>query len=227
MNREIINTGDGSHTVQIKELNVTYHSKHGAIQESMHVFIEAGLHHYIEASGKEEIHIFEMGFGTGLNALLTAAEAEKFKKNIVYTAIELHPLEPAENKNLNYASLLSSQTTFEKIHAAPWDREVRITEYFVLHKINSNLLGYCSQKRFDIVYYDAFAPTAQPELWTVDVFKTLFAQINAGGVLVTYCSKGDVRRAMQAAGFVVEKIPGPPGKREMVRAVRPSSDSTR
>lgn len=219
MKRIIISTADGSHTVHIPEMNVTYHSKHGAVQESTHVFIEAGLRHFIATSGKQEIRIFEMGFGTGLNALLTLDEAQKIKRLINYTAIELHPLSEEERKNLDYNS---DQSVFENLHAAAWEEEISIDSFFKLYKTKADLLHYKTDKKFDIIYYDAFAPSAQPQLWTADVFKKLYSMMNSGGVLVTYCSKGDVRRAMQAAGFIVEKIQGPPGKREMVRAGVPT-----
>lgn len=220
MKREIIVTKDGSHTVGIPGMNVTYHSHHGAIQESMHVFIEAGLKHWLGKQALKEvpIRIFEMGFGTGLNALLTAIEAKKSKINIHYTAAEMYPLSLKEASELNYSATLGHKDTFEQLHQSKWNEEVALTEHFILRKEQTDLLNFTSQLPFHLIYFDAFAPSAQPELWTEEVFKKLFDLTAEKGVLVTYCSKGSVRRAMQAAGYTVTKLPGPPGKREIVRA---------
>ncbi len=223
MKREIIITTDGSHTVEIKDMKVTYHSHHGAIQESMHVFIEAGLRYQSGRLGQQDkpIRIFEMGFGTGLNTYLSLLEAEKTGKQVYYTAIENYPLSEAEAKYLNYEQLLSaSSENFQKLHQVQWDERVWITKNFELKKVKGDLITCEFEEHFDIVYYDAFAPTAQPELWTEEIFRKLFEMLSPGGILVTYCSKGSVRRAMIAAGFLVEKLPGPKGKREMVRAKR-------
>ena len=220
MQREIIVTADGSHTVQLKDRNITYHSHHGAVQESKHVFIEAGfLHREKQLPGT--VRLFEMGFGTGLNALLTLTEAKKLNKPIVYSAIENYPLTASETGSLNYNEVVpGSKEVFERLHQAEWNKKISITPFFTLNKINADLLAYTFEEPVDLIYYDAFAPTAQPELWTLEVFQKLYALLAPGGVLVTYCSKGDVRRAMMAAGFLVEKLPGPKGKREMVRASR-------
>jgi tRNA U34 5-methylaminomethyl-2-thiouridine-forming methyltransferase MnmC len=222
MERQVITTADGSSTVSIPEMNVTYHSTHGAIQESMHVFIQAGLNQAL--SRYSSISILEMGFGTGLNALLTLIESEAVKKPVHYSAIELYPLEPEQIKTLNYCEQLDRKDliqSFEILHISPWEEDIQITEYLTLYKSGTDLLKFetpRSGQLFHIIYFDAFAPTAQPELWTSAVFEKLFALLSLGGLLVTYCSKGDVRRAMQSAGFRVEKLTGPPGKREMVRA---------
>jgi tRNA U34 5-methylaminomethyl-2-thiouridine-forming methyltransferase MnmC len=219
MKREILVTKDGSHTVEIPGMNVTYHSHHGAIQESMHVFIETGLFYLLKQSPfQEPLRIFEMGFGTGLNALLTAIEAVKKILKIHYTAVEMHPLTIEEANALNYSHVLGQQEVFERLHQCAWGEDVTITENFTLFKEQGDLQDFTSSKPFDLVYFDAFAPTAQPELWTEVIFKKLHTMMKEGGVLVTYCSKGSVRRAMQAAGFNVAKLPGPPGKREIVRA---------
>ena len=220
MQRQIIVTADGSHTVQLKDRNITYHSHHGAVQESKHVFIEAGfLHREKQLPGT--LRLFEMGFGTGLNALLTLTEAEKLNKPIVYSAVENYPLTASETGSLNYNEVVpGSKEVFERLHQAEWNKKISITPFFTLNKINADLLAYTFEEPVDLIYYDAFAPTAQPELWTLEVFQKLYALLAPGGVLVTYCSKGDVRRAMMAAGFLVEKLPGPKGKREMVRASR-------
>ena len=156
-----------------------------------------------------------------MNVLLTAIEAEKLQKKIHYTAIECLPLSMEEVKKLNYASVPDHKNWLKKIHDCKWNQNEVINEFLTLQKVNKDLLVYSTHQTFDIVYYDAFAPAAQPELWTAAMFKKLFAMLHPGGILVTYCSKGDVRRAMTAAGFDVEKLPGPPGKREMLRGTRP------
>lgn len=236
MKRQIITTADGSHTVAIPEMQVTYHSHHGAVQESMHVFIEAGLRWWLGAAGQatgaatsnnsepasgqtsKPLRIFEMGFGTGLNAYLTALEAEKLQVPIHYTAVEKFPITTEEAAALNYAT--ENRLLFDRLHQSDWNTDMAIAPFFTLKKCNTSLQEFEAAAPLDVIYFDAFAPTAQPELWTEAIFTRLFNQLNSGGVLVTYCSKGVVRRAMQAAGFTVTKIPGPPGKREMVRAVK-------
>lgn len=222
MERTVIATKDGSLTIAIPEMNVTYHSVHGAIQESLHVFIEAGLR-YVSAAMKVPgtIRIFEMGLGTGLNALLTLMETEKIKHRVHYTAIEPFPPGKEQIKSLNYCEQLSRkdlQPPFEQLHESEWEKEIAVTNYFIFQKSGTSLLNPLNFKPLNLIYFDAFAPSAQPELWTKEVFEKLHNMLLPGGILVTYCSKGDVRRAMQAAGFGVEKIPGPPGKREMIRA---------
>lgn len=223
--RQLIITKDGSHTVSIPELNVTYHSHHGAIQESIHVFINAGLKYVWDNDKMPAIHIFEMGFGTGLNALLTLIEAEKLQQPVHYTAIELYPLPDGEIKSLNYCEQLKIadiEFVFQLLHSCEWEKDVIITPFFYFNKIKVSLFDFATSRRFNLVYYDSFAPAAQPEHWTAEVFEKLFSILAPGGNLVTYCSKSIVRKAMQAAGFLVTKIPGPQGKREMVRAIRKS-----
>ena len=215
--REIVTTKDGSHTISIPAMKVTYHSIHGAIQESVHVFIEAGLNYVMKQSTNVPIRIFEMGFGTGLNAFLTAIKAIETKTNIHYTSIEISPLLLEEMALLNYPQTLGHEEFFQKIHQGSWEEELALHEFFTLQKIKKDLFNFSTPQSFNIIYYDAFAPSAQPELWSKEVFGKLFAMLDVNGLLVTYCSKGDVRRAMMAAGFIVEKIPGPPGKREMLR----------
>mgnify|MGYP002778386764 CR=1 FL=1 len=220
MDRKIILSADGSHTVQLPEEGITYHSHHGAVQESRHVFLQAGLHYLIDKKlfTGTPIHIFEMGFGTGLNALLTSLEAEKLALPVYYTAVETAPLTTNEASLLNYPAVVGDATVFEKLHQAAWNEAATIHPYFTVHKHLQPLQTFSTTQRFHGIYYDAFAPGAQPELWTEAVFKKLFDLMQPGGVLVTYCAKGVVRRTLQAAGFTVEKIPGPPGKREIVRA---------
>ena len=221
MKRNIQQTADGSHTISVAEMNVTYHSTYGAIQESMHVFINAGLKPLLNT--KDTLHVFEMGFGTGLNALLSLQTAIQHQQKIICNAIELFPLEKEIYEQLNYAEQLNNQSLqayFTKMHLCNWEEDVQIHPLFTLHKSIVSLTDFTTTEQFDLIYFDAFDPAAQPELWTESIFKRLFSILAKDGVLVTYSSKGDVRRAMQAAGFKVEKLKGPQGKREMVRAVK-------
>jgi len=223
MQRNLILTKDGSHSVAVPELDVFYHSLHGAIKESLHVFIDAGLHHWLEKhSSASQCVVFEMGFGTGLNALLTALEAERLQRKIIYETVEAYPLETPIIQQLNYCELLDQpywQPVFESLHTCGWNKQQSITNFFSFKKANAFLTEYSASTPIDVIYYDAFAPSAQPELWTEAVFRQLLNMLAPDGILVTYCSKGAVGRAMQAAGFSIEKIPGPPGKREMIRAM--------
>lgn len=231
MQRKLIVTGDGSHSIEIPGLKLTYHSIHGAIQESKHVFIDAGFSKVSDARAfgetSDTIRVFEMGFGTGLNALLTLIEAEKIDREIFYEAIEPFPLDMDEARGLNYCEVLNRsdlQKTFGQLHRCPWEREIMITPKFFFTKRQGNLLNFgvsiTTGQFFDLVYFDAFDPNIQPELWTEIIFRKMFSILKPGGILITYSSKGAVRRAMQSAGFNVEKLPGPPGKREIVRAIK-------
>lgn len=226
MDRQIITTADGSSSIAVPALQVTYHSVHGAVQESQHVFIKAGLQYFSELHPDvSPITIFEMGFGTGLNALLTLIAQDTLQRSVYYESVELSPLEPALFSKLNYCTQLNRQdleAAFSQMLGTAWNEPVVINPGFTLHKKHGDLIGYQPKQKFHLVYFDAFAPTTQPELWTTDVFHMLHALLVPGGVLTTYCSKSSVRRAMTEAGFNVEKIPGPPRKREMVRATRSS-----
>ena len=219
MHRQIILTKDGSPTIEVPDMHVTYHSVHGAVQESMHVFIQTGLH-FAKPSKEKIFRILEMGFGTGLNSLLSWKEAQENNWHIHYTALELFPLNKQEALSLNYATDPQTGEAFTQMHGADWDQEVMIGPLFTLLKHHTSLQDYPGAEPFHLVYFDAFAPSAQPELWTVGIFEKLYRLLHPGGILVTYCSKGDVRRAMKSAGFLVEKVPGPPGKREIVRAIK-------
>ena len=223
MERKLILTGDGSHSISVPELNVAYHSVHGAIQESEHVFIKAGLIDSGIFDSKGVNNILEVGFGTGLNALLTLIEAGKHKNRIYYTAIEPYPLDQQTIDQLNYCEQLNKpndKPLFEKMHLCDWKEMIEITHYFGLTKMKCDLADYTTQEQYFIIYFDAFAPNAQPALWTKEVFDKMYSMLEPGGILVTYCSTGDVRRNMIAAGFAVEKLPGPLRKREMLRARR-------
>ena len=226
MQRNLIVTKDGSHTVAIPEWEVSYHSVHGAVQESLHVFIEAGFTHWWNLhKNASQCVVFEMGFGTGLNALLTTLEARRRQRKVFYETVEAFPLETAIVEQLNYCYALEEpfwQPVFNSLHTCEWNSIQHITSFFSFKKVKVLLADYIPGEPVDVIFYDAFAPGAQPELWTQQVFEKLFAMLAPGGVLVTYCSKGDVRRAMLAAGFQVEKVPGPVGKREMLRGTKGS-----
>lgn len=223
MERIVILTKDDSHTIEIPGQELTYHSRHGAIQESNHVFLQAGFEPLLRKN-LPRIRILEMGFGTGLNALLTFEATTINRQASSYTAVELYPLKESEYSQLNYCSQLGKpelQSVFLQMHQDEWEKSILFNEFFSLKKIRGDMTNIILDENYHLVYFDAFAPNAQPELWSEDVFRKIFSLTEAGGVLVTYCSKGTVRRAMEAAGFAVEKIPGPPGKREMVRAIKP------
>jgi tRNA U34 5-methylaminomethyl-2-thiouridine-forming methyltransferase MnmC len=219
----VIITNDGSSTVHLEESGLTYHSKHGAIQESQHVFIDSGLLYSLKHNAKPELHIFEMGFGTGLNCLLTFNATFQLPVRVSYTAIDLHPLPPAIYDSLNYCDdelLRVHQDTFHTMHTAAWNLPVQLSTSFQLTKIQADVASISLPQTFDIVYYDAFAPSTYPDQWTEQIFKKLFDALKPNSLLVTYSSRVSVRRALEAAGFIVVKVPGPFGKREIVRAIK-------
>lgn len=224
MKRRVITTGDGSKTIQIEDWNEQYHSKHGAIAEAKHVFIKSALYHYIQDNSEtKDISILEMGFGTGLNAMLTKIEAERLQLKINYVGIEAFPISSDEVGAMNYSQLLDiDEDDFLGLHKIDWEKSSPISDAFTLTKINSKFQEVAFKNRFDLIYFDAFGPRVQPELWTETIFISMHRALKKNGVLTTYSSNGNARRAMLAAGFDVEKIPGPPGKREMLRAMKPS-----
>lgn len=213
---ELITTEDGSHSLYVKELDEHYHSVHGAVTESVHVFIDAGL----KAVPGNHINIFEMGFGTGLNAFLTLVEILGSEKTVHYTGLEKFPLEAGILASLNYASLFHENKGefFHLLHKAPWNENTEINDEFMLEKKEGDIRSLDIRDQFDLVYFDAFAPDKQPELWTTDIFSRIFRSMKPGSIFTTYCSKSQVRRNLAKAGFQVEKLPGPPGKRDMTRA---------
>jgi tRNA U34 5-methylaminomethyl-2-thiouridine-forming methyltransferase MnmC len=215
---EIVITKDGSHSLYVHALDEHYHSVHGAITESQHVFIEAGLKQF----KNRHIRILEMGFGTGLNALLTLAVANESDISIYYTGIEKYPLKKTITDSLNFESITDLTITgmLKLIHDSPWHQEVMIKPGFILKKLQCDMHEMEQVDEFDLVYFDAFAPEKQPELWTEELFGRIFLSMRSHSILTTYSSKGMVRRNLKAAGFRVEKIPGPPGKREMTRAYK-------
>ena len=229
MKREILITSDGSTTIHLPDWNEQYHSKHGAIQEAYHVFIKAGLEKFLQNFSSENEHnltkvsILEIGFGTGLNAFITFLEAFKSNINIDYVGVEAYPVSIEEVKKLNYISQLKAteqQAIFNKMHALSWDEKHTISNNFFITKRKQFFKEINDVNRFNIIYFDAFGATNQPELWTEDIFKLMFTALKNNGMLVTYAAKGSVRRALQTVGFIVERLQGPPGKREMLRALK-------
>ncbi len=226
MERKAVLTADGSHTIALSGSHITYHSLHGAVQESRHVYIEAGLKYALSQftpTGTQPLRVMEIGFGTGLNALLSYQQMREIQSSLYYYAIEPYPLLLQEAQLLNYVQQLADPTlapVFSLLHTAVWEEAVGITNTFTLYKTQLPVLQMAAQDPFHVVYFDAFAPDVQPELWTTEVFEKLYQLLYGGGALVTYCSKGTVRRAMQSVGFIIEKRKGPPGKREMVRAIK-------
>ena len=213
MKKELIITKDGSHSIFVPDLNETYHSKHGAITESMHIFIRNGLQYH----SKNNLNILEVGFGTGLNTLLTLENLNN--KNVHYTTLESHPITEVIYSNLNYYSFTKAdKNTFLRIHTSDWEKEIKLSESFTLFKSKQSLQDFISKKKYDIIYFDAFAPEKQQNMWGEDIFERCFHLLNKNGFLVTYCAKGIVRRTLKSAGFEVENLAGPPGKREITRA---------
>lgn len=221
MKREIIVTGDGSKTIFIPEWNEHYHSSHGALQEAHHVFIKHGL----QSLSGDYLTILEMGFGTGLNAFLTYFTSEKRYQYVHYIGVEAFPPSTEEWQAMDYAKYANdpdAETVYNRMHACSWEVPQEISEHFVLEKRQSDIQQLLLQpESIDLIFYDAFGPRVQPELWTQAIFDKLFTWLTPGGVLVTYCAKGQVKRDLKAAGFLVEALPGPPGKREMTRARKP------
>lgn len=213
---EIMTTGDGSHTLRHPGLNETYHSRHGALQESLHVFIGNGLAHFCEIHHPAKVSVLEVGFGTGLNALLAWQYATRSGVSIRYTALEPFPLEEALWSKLNYGG--SEPHAFRSLHEAPWDREAALSPGFTLLKWNTALQEVNFTEAYDVVFFDAFAPSVQPELWTAEMLGKIARTLRKGGVFVTYSAKGQLKRDLAALGLVVETLPGPPGKNQMVRA---------
>ncbi|MGB1391152.1 MAG: tRNA (5-methylaminomethyl-2-thiouridine)(34)-methyltransferase MnmD [Flavobacteriaceae bacterium] len=219
MKREIIKTSDGSTTIHIPEWNEQYHSIHGAIQEANHVYIQQGLNY----KTINEIAVLEIGFGTGLNSFMTFLKAQERKLKIEYVGVEAYPIFKEELEKLNYVAELDAiQFTeiFESFHSCSWEEKHKITPDFSLLKRKQFFHEINDKNKFDVIYFDAFGARVQPELWTEEIFLKMFLALKSGGVLVTYAAKGSVRRAMQSVGFSIERLPGPPGKREMLRATK-------
>jgi tRNA U34 5-methylaminomethyl-2-thiouridine-forming methyltransferase MnmC len=219
--REIILTKDGSHSLVHTELNETYHSIHGAIQESKYVFIEKGLEFWLNVNNNHDATILEIGFGTGLNALLTLQKSVQLQSKVYYATLEAFPLSKEIWTRLNYPESLGDREAFDQLHSLPWDSEHAVTDTFLLKKYYTTLQAVTLlPNSFDVVYYDAFAPSKQPEMWSMDVLEKVSNALRQRGVFVTYCAKGQLKRDLKDLNFIVETLPGPPGKKEMVRAVK-------
>jgi tRNA U34 5-methylaminomethyl-2-thiouridine-forming methyltransferase MnmC len=217
MKSELKITEDGSHTLFVPEIDECYHSSHGAVQESRHIFIEAAL----KQCTKNELVVLEVGFGTGLNAFLALLDAENSGRRIRFISLEKYPVGLETALQLNFAQELGEdKALFDKLHRAEWNKPVEITPRFVLEKIEADFTQFQHSTNYDVVFFDAFSPEKQPEMWSEEQFGKIYKHCNADAVLTTYCAKGIVRRAMQAVGFVVERLPGPPGKREILRATK-------
>lgn len=218
----LITTEDGSHSLLNPLLNETYHSIHGAVQESEYVFIEQGLKFWFGADeSKDSVAVLEIGFGTGLNALLSFGYSQAARKHIEYTSVESYPLPEEIWRQLNYSDRLGLQAVFHSLHELPWNVSTRVEELFSLQKLHTTLeLLDVQDGKYDVVFYDAFAPSKQPEMWTMDMIAKSVKGLSKGGVFVTYCAKGQLKRDLRELGLVVQTLPGPPGKKEMVRAVK-------
>ena len=217
MKREIIKTLDGSTTIQLTEWNECYHSKHGAIQEAQHVFIKNGLSLF----ENKHVSILEIGFGTGLNAFITLLEAKKMQQTIHYVGVEAYPISAAEVLDMNYVVELDATNEsliFDAIHQSNWEEKVVLNANFTLTKRKQFFEEIEDEKKFDLIYFDAFGYRVQPELWSTEIFRRMFNALKVNGILVTYAARGVVKRSMIEVGFTVEKLAGPPGKREMFRA---------
>lgn len=216
---ELITTDDGSHSLLNIALDETYHSRHGALQESKYVFIKQGLDFFYEKIQQKTISILEVGFGTGLNAWLTLQRAQELNISVHYTTLETFPLPSTVWPSLNYAAESSFENDFLKLHQTAWNKAEVITPFFTIHKVEQSLQDFeASGKQFDIVYFDAFAPNKQPELWEAPILRKVAGMLSSNGVFVTYCAKGQLKRDLKSFDLEVESLPGPPGKREMVRA---------
>jgi tRNA U34 5-methylaminomethyl-2-thiouridine-forming methyltransferase MnmC len=218
LKREIFITADGSTSIHLVNLDEQYHSKHGAIQEAYHVFIKNGLDCFVDNS---KISILEIGFGTGLNAFITLLEAKKRSLTIDYFGIEAYPVNAKEIAQMNYVKQLNAEkqgAIFSKMHSSKWETTHNIHSNFQLTKRQQFFAEIRDESKFNLIYFDAFGAKVQPELWTEAIFKIMFKALKPNGILVTYSAKGSVRRAMQAVGFTVERLDGPVGKREMLRA---------
>ena len=218
MERSLRLTDDGSHTLHVDQLDEPYHSSHGALQESMHVFIKQGLH----TISKPKLRILEIGFGTGLNALLTMQFAMQANLKVHYHAVEKYPLNRAEYAQLNFEELIDGVPSgfLNLMHDAEWERSAQLSDRFTIFKEKADFRSMNPPGYFDLIYFDAFSPDKQPELWSNEVFSVIQRSTRRDAVLVTYSSKGIVRRTLISCGFTIEKVPGPPGKIEMIRALR-------
>jgi tRNA U34 5-methylaminomethyl-2-thiouridine-forming methyltransferase MnmC len=219
LKREILQTLDGSTTIHLPDWNESYHSKHGAIQEAYHVFIQNGLNTF----NGLPVSILEIGFGTGLNAFITFLESKKSNQKIDYHGVEAYPISTNEISQMNYVSELnatSETTIFDHIHECDWQTTIEISSLFTLTKRQQFFEQIEDEDKFNLIYFDAFGYRVQPELWSTEIFRKMYKALKSNGTLVTYAARGVVKRSLIEVGFTVEKLPGPPGKREMFRATK-------
>jgi tRNA U34 5-methylaminomethyl-2-thiouridine-forming methyltransferase MnmC len=220
---EIRQTKDGSTTLFVPELNEHYHSINGALQESLHVFIRAGLEHVLQVQSR--VRLLEVGFGTGLNALLTLQHVLSHRARVAYDTLEKYPLSWELIGAMHFEKFILNPELLDylpQLHQAPWEQVVALLPEFALKKQQAALeTQVLPASYYHLIYFDAFAPEKQPELWTDEIFRKLYGALLPGGILVSYCAKGSFKRSLKAAGFLLEALPGPAGKREMTRARRP------
>ncbi|GJM29961.1 MAG: hypothetical protein DHS20C17_25960 [Cyclobacteriaceae bacterium] len=220
-NPQIRQTKDGSHTLWLPELEESYHSIHGAVTESKWVFIENGLDYFCQITGNKEVNILEVGFGTGLNALMTCNYSQVKKQRIKYSTLEPFPLATELTKQLNYTDCLDHPQVefwFQELHMINWGQIEWLNPYFSILKTHERIQEHTAPGQYDICYFDAFAPGKQPEIWDIGVLETVKRGLRRPGMLVTYCAQGQFKRNLMQLGFMVEALPGPPGKKEMTRA---------
>lgn len=217
MQRKVISTDDGSKTIYLPHLDETYHSSNGAIQESLHIFINSGL----RAVHQKEISVFEMGFGTGLNTLLASIFGKENKVKINYTGIEAYPIDFETAIEMDYCSIVEKEHTslFEQMHRVDWGKKIALSDYFTFEKIHAKIEDYSAiEAQYDLVFFDAFGPQAQEEVWALPILQKMYDLLKPNGFLITYCAKGQVKRNLKQVGFEIEPLAGPPGKREITRA---------
>lgn len=224
MKPKIVDTADGSKTIYLEDLDEQYHSLNGAFTESRHVFLGNGYNYHKSAMPA----VLEIGFGTGLNCLLTAIEAENQKRSTSYFSIEKSPIDKTIIRQLDYGSLISARAkeVYQKIHSCEWGKMKQVSPFFHLLKLKLDLVSdnLKTVPACNVVYFDAFGPDKQPEMWETPVFGKIFEKLLPGGIIVTYSAKGEVRRQLAATGFTMERLPGPPGKKEMLRGIKPASN---
>ena len=219
MKREILITQDGSTTIHLPDWNENYHSKHGAIQEAKHVFIKNGLSLF----ENRNVSILEIGFGTGLNAFITFLEAKKLNQKIDYYGVEAYPVIAEEVLQMNYVASLNAENqeaVFKKMHESDWEKKIILDDHFCLTKRKQFFNEIVDEDKYDLIYFDAFGYRVQPELWSTEIFQKMYNSLKSNSYLVTYAARGVVKRSLTEVGFTVEKLEGPPGKREMFRAFK-------
>lgn len=222
MKNELFKTEDGSYSLKSEKFGVSYHSKYGAIQETQHVFIDAALKPVMDK--KSELNLLDIGFGTGLNAFMSLLQARKQNKKVNYTGMEAFPISMDTAMKLDYTEALDVpelKDAFLKMHSSLSDETIELDPLFSFEKRIQDFKELTDKEQYDVIFFDAFAPNAQPELWEVDLLSLMYNALKPGGIMTTYCAKGQVKRNLKAIGFEIEAIPGPPGKREMTRAIKP------